>query len=808
MDYHLHSNGQNVGVFPLEQLYDRRLRGELSGADQVWRHGMANWEPLESVLAANGFQIAPAAVAPAPPAPANPVVRARNRALLWGLIGAGALVLIVCGLAGVLLLRYARQSRAAAIGSEPGEARRLAGKQLAETTNTLTEADVLKRHREFRERQYLQAYQKYGKHKQPWDHDARQYFESWLAFNFGGGPTNLPDPKILATKLADNPDCDDPLVLAAASAAVSDFNTKDSCLRRALNGFDKSPYKGYAKFYTAVSLSDRTTFVGNLDQTALRYFKEMLSDGGVLPRDEPEIADIIMNGWGRGFRLRQDAAIFPLAAATKNFKWLGLVLEGEYHIDQAWKARGGGYANTVTAQGWQGFEKNTALAHKAFEQAWNLHPNRVIAPARLIYVTMGESGAEEMRQWFERAIAVQIDYPEAWSSMRWGLRPRWHGDLDAMLALGVTAVQSKRFDTDVPRKLFDVLGDMEQEMKLPAGTHIYGNQEVWPHLKEMYQGYIAAPSRTNEVSGWRAAYATIAFLAGHPDVSREQLQLLDWKPPPAAMTGYGVDLSLMPLIVAGMTGPCSNEVVRAESGYKSRALTEAADLCAALADSGHADDRTREYARARLSAIKREQLLAKSEWIDLLPTGDDDPDWVFFGDKVQRLPDGALEVTAGPYGHGFYSRTRVGPNFEVKGEIEFVKSSNQSFQAGLMMGLPDNTTSHWFAFRLCRNSATGSGVLFGHRFGTPSRSKNFEVANQRNTFDLKYENGKVNAWVNDNQVFENTVLPGTIEPVGPDSMLGLGASNEGGETVLRYRNIKVRRLEPSPSGPAKNNNIP
>ncbi len=76
--------------------------------------------------------------------------------------------------------------------------------------------------------------------------------------------------------------------------------------------------------------------------------------------------------------------------------------------------------------------------------------------------------------------------------MRWGLRPRWYGSEAALLALGRTAINTGRFDTDVPRKFFDCVADVESEMELPAGRHnIYGRADIWPEFQKMYEGYIA-----------------------------------------------------------------------------------------------------------------------------------------------------------------------------------------------------------------------------------------------------------------------------------------------------------------------------
>ena len=57
----------------------------------------------------------------------------------------------------------------------------------------------------------------------------------------------------------------------------------------------------------------------------------------------------------------------------------------------------------------------------------------------------------------------------------------------------------------------------------------------------------------------------MAYFAGKYDVARQQLEALDWKPSQRNLAGWGVDLSLMPLKVAALTGGSAPKVARAES---------------------------------------------------------------------------------------------------------------------------------------------------------------------------------------------------------------------------------------------------
>src|SRR5262245_41238402 len=102
MNYHLHRNGQTVGVFPLEELRRRREAGELSGNDLVWRDGMTSWQTLDSILQP-GAPAAPSSVQARTPTSTG------KRALIWGLSIATAV--FVAGLVAVCVVavKYAQR---------------------------------------------------------------------------------------------------------------------------------------------------------------------------------------------------------------------------------------------------------------------------------------------------------------------------------------------------------------------------------------------------------------------------------------------------------------------------------------------------------------------------------------------------------------------------------------------------------------------------------------------------------------------------------------------------------------------------
>ncbi len=485
MNYHVNRDGQNLGSFPLEELRRRRTAGQLTGKELIWTEGMAAWLPLDSILP------------PVPPGHASPPVEKPKSdwTLVW-VLTAMALLLGGSITVGLIVVRPALNEFLAKISAIPRElaagssAMDAATKPVPINPHTLTAADVLKSQREFRVRQYLEGYELRGERDPECDALAEGMISNWIACNYGGVVnSNLPSLAVMCDRLARDPDCTDPLVLTVAGVNAVELREAIRRLQRAVKGFQNSDHLAYPKLYATVSLEDRLiengTNSGMLDAQALQYLQAAFTDGSLRPEDQAEIADILLNGWGRSFFGRNAIQIYTIIQGQgKQFQWLALVLEGQTEINAAWAARGGGYENTVSAAGWQGFAQHLASARRYLTEAWKLRPNLPLAPDRMIYVSLGDSDINEMRVWFDRTVTAQIDYPDAWSQTRWGLRPRWYGDTDSMLAFGVTALNTHRFDTDVPHVYFDSLSDVESEMQLPSGEHIYGRDDIWTNLEE------------------------------------------------------------------------------------------------------------------------------------------------------------------------------------------------------------------------------------------------------------------------------------------------------------------------------------
>jgi hypothetical protein len=793
MNYHLHHQGQDLGVFSLEELRRRRQAGELSGDESVWCEGMADWQSLDTVLSAA------AASSPSPtppPVPSVPPASKSNKTVLWV---TGGVIVLVAGLwmASLAAVRYARRAPAAGSPLEANEGTEVARQKIASGAKSRTEADARRRSKEFRVRQWLQGYKADGNRAAGCDALAIKAIEAWIESNFGKPGTNGPPVWEMCDSLAGLPGCNDPLVLTVAALNATEVHEKIQRLERALNGFASSSHKAYPRFSAVVSLleevgTDQDRYRALFPQ-AMQTLRQCFRDGSFRPDDQEEVAEILINGWGNDLvrRARQGLEVLSRQGGP-GFDWISLILAGEFHINQAWRARGSGFADSVSEEGWKNFKSHLSIARTNLTQAWKLRPDLPLAPCRMIYVAMGESNAQEMRTWFDRTLAAQIDYPRAWTDMRWGLRPRWHGSLEAMLALGKLAVETKRFDTDVPRKLFDVVSDLESELGVPQGEHIYGREDIWPYLQQMYEGYLAEPSAEADRAEWRRTYALVAYLAGKYDAAKAQLDALNGEAWPTP-SGWGTDLTLMPLEVAARTGPLSSRVAEAEASYRARA-GDALPRYQALKEEAAVDERTAKFVAYRLAALALEKQLQSGAWVELLPKDDQDPAWVIVSGKIRRLGDGALEVESDKFGHMLYSRARLGTNFEVKGEFEVGRTTTDAFQAGLVMGLPNKDDTDWYGLLMKNNEVDKQMISFNRGWSARQIQKPAALNSRTNSFHFRFQNGKASASINGQEIFPATEPARGMRIAVRDFLVGLGAYNDMNETVIRYRRVQVRRL--------------
>lgn len=174
-------------------------------------------------------------------------------------------------------------------------------------------------------------------------------------------------------------------------------------------------------------------------------------------------------------------------------------LLGSWEIEEAWKARGSGWASSVTPEGWQGMKEHLAKARQLLMAAAAAEPQVSFAAGQMITVCMGQDRSGEESSWFKKAVSSIPDYPTAWSNMLYASTPRWGGSHAEMLALGQAALDTRRFDTDVPWSYLTAVWAIDEDLNRegdgkPHDLSIWRKLQVWRSIESLFDGYLVSPT--------------------------------------------------------------------------------------------------------------------------------------------------------------------------------------------------------------------------------------------------------------------------------------------------------------------------
>lgn len=202
--------------------------------------------------------------------------------------------------------------------------------------------------------------------------------------------------------------------------------------------------------------------------------------------------------------------------------WL---LKGHAYVNMAWLARGNGYADTVTDEGWKVFSAHLATAQDALECAWKMNPHDIRIPIRMMAVMLGQGGGRDrMEIWFNRGMQLNQDnYGMCWQKLYY-LEPKWYGSREDMLAFGRECVSNTNSGGHVPLILVDAHWNYcRGYVDKPEQTNYWKQADVWPDIKAAYDRFFELnPDET----GYYHNYAWYAYKAEQWDKLNELIPKL------------------------------------------------------------------------------------------------------------------------------------------------------------------------------------------------------------------------------------------------------------------------------------------
>lgn len=675
-----------------------------------------------------------------------------------------------------------------------------------------TQLDYAKDLLEFQQRALPQAYQSAGKHDPKWDTDVTKLLDGMAAFLTNKAvherarvPAPSRDELEKDARAALDAGCDDPLVVYCYGVLLDERDAKDEArpyLERAAAAMPDSHYP----IIRAVYANERLMWHLDKQKNAAdieKYWK----------LEQDEWLAVFAAGDLKGFDRRVYYDNFGPIMQSKPFEdrrmfyerlkelkgepWITNMIGGRFHIDAAWQARGSGWANSVTEEGWKQFRAHLSAAYACLKKAYELEPKYPEAATEMISVMMGggAQGADENpRTWFDRAVQGQFDYYDAYDRLFNAMLPRWGGSHAMMLAFGQECAATKRYDTGVPYQFVWAARQVADDMN--GRPYVFTEPDVYKTACEVLDGYAASPLEADSREWYQGYKLGIQYQAGKfSDALATQKQLrTDSAHADSAYRGLDAAAQVPARVLAAVPllgGENAAELKIAEESAAAGKFDDAIKTYDTIASTMKADAPGAPFAKMRLQELKWQKAFATGEEVSIQPDAALEG-WYRASGKWKVDPDGTLVGESQEGGLALLCGCNFGSRYEISYAIDFDMSEpHTSFSPGTVI-------NYWTWDR-------AQGIYLG----APWHKMYFAQGKWGQPMDIPFT-GKdrvdVSVWDGVAGISMNGNSPVGVQiryEGGPEprrSFVGVGAwefSLHAGKTV-RIKDLKIRKLTEAP----------
>lgn len=184
-----------------------------------------------------------------------------------------------------------------------------------------------------------------------------------------------------------------------------------------------------------------------------------------------------------------------------------------------WEARGDGWANTVTPEGWRLFNERLFDAKRSLENAWQLNPGDGQIAAWMIHTCKAIGKDDEVREWFEKAMQADPENVNACKLMLDYLDPKWHGSPELMLGFGRTCRDARKGTSAIPLLIAPAHFLAAQQYPSAERLAYMATDRVWNDIQSVYEEYL---THCPGAEFRRFEFAVYAALCNRPELAGEQ----------------------------------------------------------------------------------------------------------------------------------------------------------------------------------------------------------------------------------------------------------------------------------------------
>ena len=193
----------------------------------------------------------------------------------------------------------------------------------------------------------------------------------------------------------------------------------------------------------------------------------------------------VLNNWIEAY----PDSVTPRIALVNQYRYLG------------WKARGGGYANTVTEEGWKGFHENLDKAEEVLLEAEKLEQKDPELYAAMVVVGMGNGWSDrKIKKAFQKGVSVEVNYYALFRAYCDSLLPRWGGRYGDVERFADEAVQITR-DSEGEAMYALIASNVQSYVR--SADYVKVHDFSWSRVQKGFDDFLEAhPNSLNRLNDY------------------------------------------------------------------------------------------------------------------------------------------------------------------------------------------------------------------------------------------------------------------------------------------------------------------
>lgn len=359
-----------------------------------------------------------------------------------------------------------------------------------------------------------------------------------------------------------------------------------------------------------------------------------------------------------------------------------------------------------------------------------------------------------------------------------------------MYEFGLRCKETERYETEVPYMFCRAAWLISQDSQNPLGVKVLTRPGLYEEADDLCQRYyeFTKDDKPALASWWQSVNLGFAYTGGKIDRAAELLDQIDEKVDDNAFSRFPINRDQAVLNIRLQTSPDSQKILNALATDDKDPVEEKMEGLSTFAEKDSLHPLVRNRVSSRLQGLRWQVGYRADKQVGLQPNADLHG-WRPIAGKWESNDRGDLKGLSHTDGVIAMCETDLGSRWQLEGEWKYGKSPYSPWYAGVILycgGRPTysvmyNPSKKWVAAGPYRD------------LDDYQQPVDFKLRKRRVPFRIQFDEGRVDFWMNGEQVIKQKRLPGwkEVSPV----QVAVGAKYKWHGSELIYRKLKVKKLE-------------